>query len=1060
MFMSVTAIKAQTLTKDAVLVGGDGDRITLGAPASVDAHKLLLPGTLGVANSLLYITSVGGSTVSTSWISPGSNGDVLAYIGGSLTWTPVASLPALTFWSLLGNSNVIVDGTNNLLGTTTAAPVRIISGSGGPNTRILVGATGDVTVNGTAGTANLSATSLGSATGTTGRVMFATDATGTLNALATPASNGQILTSTTGGVLSWTSSPTLNFWGLSGNAATTAGTNFLGTTDDVAFEIHVDEAGTSTEGRRRVMRFEPNATSANIIGGFSSNGLGLGTTAAGVTITGGGSNGLGNRASDNFGFVGGGAFNRAGSNDATVTNAQYATVVGGLSNNASGSESFLGGGNGNTASGSQSSLVGGGGSTASGANSAIGGGGTNVASGQYSAISGGSTNTASGVASAVLGGTSNTAGGDYTSVAGGRGLTLSAAGSFGFLGNNGAGANNATVTSANTAYLGNVDLWLWSNDGTGRQMRFYESQATNGAFPTAGTNYTAFQAGSLSDNLIYTLPSNTPGVNSILYSSGGTSSTLSWSGTGADGQVMTLIAGVPTWSSSPTLNFWDLTGNGHTVTDNTNNLLGTTTAAPLRLITGGAGNTRVHITATGDVGIGTTPTSGRLLHVNGTSGTTNVRLTSLASTTGTAFSLANDGIVVADAATGDLKRYPANTVVGSLGWTILGNASTVAGTNFLGTTDAQDLVFKTVGAENMRILQNGRIGVGTSTPVTFINFQRLAPTDESDDNVRITSYGGFNPVYEAATARGTIGAPTRLLAGDLIGSFEGLAWDGSTFSDVLRMVGRVPKNHSASSIATQLMFQTSMLTSVRTQLLIDTNGFTGFGHDFLTPSQRIDVRNGDILLSSSADTNRAGRIRFEEAGALVGDHYVSLEAPDLAATTNYVLPNAYPTTTGQYLTSTTGGTMSWSGNAIGILFARRTTDAALTTATLANDASLVLALSAGAVYEFEADIAYDASLTTCDLKLAFTIPVGATMRWGIVGGNGGSYSPSSVTTSGTPITGIRVSSTAGNDIHVYIKGIVAVNGTAGNLQLQTAQTTASGTTNVLTNSFIKATRVQ
>jgi hypothetical protein len=792
---SSSELLGQTLTKDAVFIGGDGDRITLGAPASVDAQKLLLPGTLGSAGSLLYISNVSAGPIgSTSWLAPASNGAILVMIGGVPTWisprTATTTSVSLPYWLTDGNDHSITDGTNNLLGTITANPLRIVTGSGGPNTRILISATGDVTVNGTAGTANLSATSLGAATGTTGRVMFATNATGQmnalalpvsngqvltsttagvlswtsspvlnawnltgnghtvvdgtdnllgtttaaplrlitggaantrvlisatgdvtvngtagtantsmtslgattgsatgrivlatattgqLNALALPVSNGQILTSTTAGVLSWTSSPTLNFWGLSGNAATTAGTNFLGTTDNVAFEIHVDEAGTATEGRRRVMRFEPNATSANILGGFSSNGLGLGTTAVGVTITGGGQNGLGNRASDNFGFVGGGAFNRAGSNDATVTNAQHATVVGGLSNNASGSESFVGGGNGNIASGSQSSLVGGSGSTASGANSAIGGGGTNVASGQYSTISGGSTNTTSGVASSVLGGTSNTAGGDYTSVAGGRGLTLSAAGSFGFLGNNGAGANNATVTSANTAYLGNVNLWLFSNDNTARQMRFYEAQNTNNAFPAAGINYSSFQAGAQSADFNYTLPTTIPTAGQVLTASAvaAPAVTLSWTSPGAGSN-------------------WALTGNSGTTVGT--NFVGTTDEQALLIQTATTtgsgqdirfntdGTERVRISGSGEVGIGTTATSGKLLHVSGTGGATpNVRIGTLAATTTSpTFSSSNDGIVVADGTTGDLKRYPISTLLSGNGAGIFAGTSGQATSN-------------------------------------------------------------------------------------------------------------------------------------------------------------------------------------------------------------------------------------------------------------------------------------------------------------------------------------------------------------------------------------------
>lgn len=938
-FLGVSAdSQAQTLTKDAVLVGGDGDRITLGAPALVTPNKILLPGTLGLQGSILYISSVASTTGTTTWLNPGTNGHVLTLVAGIPTWS---ATPSLDFWSLTGNGHTVTDNTNNLLGTTTAAPLRLITG-GASNTRVLISATGDVLVNGTAGTPNVRTTSLTSASaGSTGGVMFA-DASGYLNRLAAPAGNA-LLRSTSGGVLSWftpfasiglsmpsifsvSGSPltadgtllvsltsqtantvfaapngaagaptfralvaadipslTNSYWGLTGNTGTSFGTHYLGTTDGTDFEIRVSGSPLGAGSRRvrltntqgALQRFDGTTVPSTTPGAGSVDWQS--TRSAGTQVA----------AATNSVISG-------GSNNTISSGASNSVVAGGSGNTAGGTTSTVGGGTGNSASGGSSTVGGGNGNTAAGSNSTISGGTNNSTTNNTNTIGGGSGNSIpTGTSSVIAGGENNIVDGGNSAIVGGQNLTVGAR-SFGFSQRT-TGQVRADLLGTNIAYFGDVDLILGQTLGSQTSRLKMMEPNTDKDWSTATTNqYTAFKTQAQSANIEYILPA-----------------------TGSAGQILTISSVVGTdytlsWTSSPALNFWGLTGNGHTVTDNTNNLLGTTTANPLRIITGGAANTRIFVASSGEVGIGSTaPTAGRLLHVTGTSGTTNVRLNSLASTTGTAFSLANDGIVVADAATGDLKRYPATTILGSLGWTILGNTGTTAGTNFLGTTDAQDLVFKTVGAENMRILQNGRIGVGTSTPTTFINFQRLAPTDESDDNVRITSYGGFNPVYESATARGTIGAPTRLLSGDLIGSFEGLAWDGSAFSDVIRMIGRVPKNHSASSIATQLMFQTTMLTGIRTQLVIDTNGYTAFGHDFLTPSQRIDVRNGDILLSSSADTNRAGRIRFEEAGALVGDHYVSLEAPSLAATNNYILPNAYPGANNYVLTSSTVGTMSW-----------------------------------------------------------------------------------------------------------------------------------------------------
>ncbi len=50
-------------------------------------------------------------------------------------------------------------------------------------------------------------------------------------------------------------------------------------------------------------------------------------------------------------------------------------------------------------------------------------------------------------------------------------------------------------------------------------------------------------------------------------------------------------------------------------------------------------------------------------------------------------------------------------------WTLTGNTGTTAGTNFIGTTDAIDLVFKTDNAEAMRIYSGGGVEVDAGTAV-------------------------------------------------------------------------------------------------------------------------------------------------------------------------------------------------------------------------------------------------------------------------------------------------------------------------------------------------------
>ncbi len=50
------------------------------------------------------------------------------------------------------------------------------------------------------------------------------------------------------------------------------------------------------------------------------------------------------------------------------------------------------------------------------------------------------------------------------------------------------------------------------------------------------------------------------------------------------------------------------------------------------------------------------------------------------------------------------------------GWLLLGNAGTSPATNFVGTTDANDLVFRTNNAEGMRLTKTGAVGINKPVP--------------------------------------------------------------------------------------------------------------------------------------------------------------------------------------------------------------------------------------------------------------------------------------------------------------------------------------------------------
>jgi hypothetical protein len=137
------------------------------------------------------------------------------------------------------------------------------------------------------------------------------------------------------------------FWKTDGNAGTTAGTNFLGTTDNRPLEFKVNNT--------RALRLEPTGANGavNIIGGSSNNFVGdfFGGGVVGGTIAGGGAAGADrNQLFDSFGTIGGGAGNVVGRLGLLAGNPElrFATIAGGYSNAVTSGYATIGGGQLNT----------------------------------------------------------------------------------------------------------------------------------------------------------------------------------------------------------------------------------------------------------------------------------------------------------------------------------------------------------------------------------------------------------------------------------------------------------------------------------------------------------------------------------------------------------------------------------------------------------------------------------------------------------------------------------------------------------------------------------------
>jgi trimeric autotransporter adhesin len=295
-------------------------------------------------------------------------------------------------------------------------------------------------------------------------------------------------------------------WELAGNAGTNPASVYLGTSDNQALVLRVNN--------QRALRIEPHATSPRLIGGHFSNSI---TAVPGATIGGGGnitnpnaisgsygtiSGGLANSVQALLGSIGGGenhiaagAYNTIGGGRFNQTGAVVdATIGGGASNRATGQTSTVGGGFDNIASALTSTIGGGRNNRASDADATVAGGQNNQAlasaatiaggvgnfvslSANNASVGGGSNNFATGFGDSIAGGGDNTAAGLATSIGGGLGNQTQ--GSYSTV----AGGNNNRASGDNASVAGGASN---SALGLSNSIAGGSNNQTRGSYSTVG----------------------------------------------------------------------------------------------------------------------------------------------------------------------------------------------------------------------------------------------------------------------------------------------------------------------------------------------------------------------------------------------------------------------------------------------------------------------------------------------------------------------------------------------------------------------------------------------
>jgi hypothetical protein len=500
--------------------------------------------------------------------------------------------------------------------------------------------------------------------------------------------SGDILTSAGAGIApTWSSKTSLlaNEWHITGNASTVDGTNFIGTTDNIPLNFRVwnSKSGRISATGETFFGFEAGKNNPNT--GNSTNNTAFGYRAfySNSSTSARDNTAIGQSSQQNSS----GSYNTSlGSGSLTTTSsASYNTAIGkdaltantASYNTALGWESMIG----NT-TGTRNIGIG---SRALRFNSTFS---DNIAIGYETlANNAAANNTAIGnyALTANTGGTENIGIGNDALKANTNGGQNTALG-FQALSANVGGTENTAIGrktlnsnvsgSQNTAVGFNALLFNTASNNTavGRDASFTNSSGTNNT--------------SLGFNSIFT---NSTGSGNTAFGA----STI-YNTTGSNNTVIGNQAG------------YNLTTGSNNIIIGANTDVQTNTASDQMNIGNQIYGLTMSTTALGKIGIGTLTPTEKIDIAGNVKFSGAIMPNNLPGTTGQVLVSAGAGL----APTWSTISTISNT------WNTLGNAGTTAGTNFLGTTDAKDLVFKTTNAERFRILANGFIGIIDPAPIT------------------------------------------------------------------------------------------------------------------------------------------------------------------------------------------------------------------------------------------------------------------------------------------------------------------------------------------------------
>ena len=228
-------------------------------------------------------------------------------------------------------------------------------------------------------------------------------------------------------------------------------------------------------------------------------------------------------------------------------------------------------------------------------------------------------------------------------------------------------------------------------------------------------------------------------------------------------------------------------------------------------------------------------------------------------------------------------------------WTLTGNANGTA-TSILGTTNAIPLNLTTNNVQRLVIDANGKIGIGTATPINiltvkgagstpaaswvaagaplFVGFGETAVGNADYILAMASTSNNGRPVFVGRRSRGTLAAPTVMANNDFIMSMLASGYDGTAFQNPATIDFFVDGTPTTGSVPARISFVTGSNSSNRAErlkvgstgdftfnnnqlFLQQSTGFLGIGT--VTPAAQLQlgntVVNRKIVLFDIANNN-------------------------------------------------------------------------------------------------------------------------------------------------------------------------------------------------------------